>query len=269
MNESDMTALLRSVQDAALDSTRPVADALRLSLAAGGRLGSTALRKWARQELEGYGDDDELPPYRMLNAQPQVDYVWGRTQATGQTVSPDMVDEDVRGWMYDIPLRAPIAELETLAKTGGESLRFTAPQAGAIGAMIRRRQPDGASLVIRAVYWTATPAAMLAVVDQIRTRLVELVAEFDVALAAPGTAAPEAAAHALNVVIGDGSTVSVTAATGERSSVITSATTTTADRNRRWWERGWWTAGRAIWAAVVGFATITGTWVALASAGVL
>lgn len=266
MDDDRTAALLRSVQEAALDSNRPVSDALRLCVAAGGRLGSTALQRWARQELRGYAVDDDLPGYRNLHAQLQMDYINGLTQWTGQTVTPGMLPEEARDHMYRVPMRAAIAEVEAMARRDDDVVKMTAAAAEALAATIAERQDDNEFLSIHAVYWSVPISALAGIVDQVRTRLVELVSEFDLALAAPNTAAPEAAAHAIHVVIGERSTVSLAAATGDRS---TATAAPSSDSRPKWWERSWWTVSRAIGAAVVGLATIVGTWATLSTLGIL
>ena len=106
--DSAITTVLQRVQDAALDRSVPVTEALRLCVAAGGRLGSTPLRDWALKELNGYEETDELPPYRKIGAALFIDYVLGRSWERGRQVTEGMVDADAREWINEIPLRGSV-----------------------------------------------------------------------------------------------------------------------------------------------------------------
>lgn len=260
---TEVKRLLQQVQDAALDPNTPVADALRLCLAAGGRLGSTELRDWAKKELNGYDDDDELPPYRIARTAMLMDYVLGKTRETGRPVTKGMVSPDVREWMYDCPLRMSIAEVSASALSGTSST-FASSNLGGLATMIRSN--TSTPLAIQRVYWSLDSAVMAGVVDQVRTRLVEVVAEFDLGLDA-GAPPKTAASRAVSVVIGDGSTVTLNAIAGDTGAVTTAGGPPAADLH--WWDRGWWTVTRGVWAVTIGVATLAGTWATLVSAGLL
>lgn len=71
-----------------LDESEPLAGLLRKCLLLGAETGSVSLRDWARKELTGYGDEDEVPEYRRLSGVPiSMDSISGNTWATGQTIS--------------------------------------------------------------------------------------------------------------------------------------------------------------------------------------
>jgi len=252
--------LLQEIQAAALDPNRPVTEALRLCMAAGGKLGSVELRDWARRELQGYKTEDELPEYRQLSAVLLMDYFNGAMTATGQQVTPWMLDEDAREYMHRFPVRWSIAEVEDAATGTKESLRFTSEGSGYFAAMITRNEPNNTFLRVHAVYWTVARSLFVGVVDQVRTRLVEFVSEFDIAVTKQGARPGAAAAHALSVVMGDGNMVMLTTAGGDVSNSATSSAP--AMSPPRWWERGWWTVWRTVGATAVGVATIVGTLIA-------
>jgi hypothetical protein len=55
---------LEVIEEGALDSSLPLADALRQRVALANQPGSDAVREWARLELTGYPKDVEPPVYR-------------------------------------------------------------------------------------------------------------------------------------------------------------------------------------------------------------
>jgi len=88
----DLLAALET--DVATDA--PIGPTLRRCILLGGRAGSEALRRWATQELNGYGNDDVLPAYRRVPSAIQVDYQVGNQWAKGRTISPSAIPEYAR-----------------------------------------------------------------------------------------------------------------------------------------------------------------------------
>lgn len=56
--------LLRQLQEDAVSRAVPLDELLRRCQILAFRLGDDAFKSWVRHELDGYGPDDELPPYR-------------------------------------------------------------------------------------------------------------------------------------------------------------------------------------------------------------
>jgi len=277
---TDIGDLFERIQQQALDSSVPLADTLRLCVAVGGRLGAPELIQWATAELNGYRPEDELPEYRKVHAPLLMNYQHGPTWATGQAVTANLVDEPFRSRMYDVPLREPLHALEATARVqGGDgSVTMTEATGGALQAMIQRNA-NASFFGVSAVYWSIPRTTFGSVVDQVRTKLVEMVAVFDVAVAKPGTDATAAARSAIHVVVEPGGTMNVNSAPdgtvvgGSDHAVVTSnsagrdvtattsgrdATTSTTEtsttseppRKPKFWETSWWTIGRVVVGAI-------------------
>jgi hypothetical protein len=182
VNRQHQGGLLTEIEQAALDEDVPVATALRRCLALGGRAHSPALRDWARRELNGYGPDDELPKYRLVPARLKIDAIVGYTQITGQSISPQQLPDfarEVVGADEHVPLRQGVAEIEKLAAEGtarGQPAQSPLPGAPMIGHAIDQRAGQPFQQTTN-IYWEVAPTALYGVVDQVRTRLVDLVAE--------------------------------------------------------------------------------------------
>lgn len=259
------TELLQRVQDAALDSTRTLADALRAAVAAAGKLGANDLREWATHELNGYDETSELPTYRTVRAPLLMDYVLGFNQVSRHNVDLTMLDEEVREWINDVPLRAGIAELSALAiEEAGGSVRMTFAAAPYVAAMIARNSGQSSFLNIHSLYYSVSRAAIAGVLDQVRTRLVDLVAEYDLQVRKPGVSPKVAAERALHITIGDDATVNLNAALGDQPQPTAGSAPTVEPR---WWKSAWWTTWRIAWAGAVGLATIAAGWIAADTAG--
>nr|WP_227579752.1 hypothetical protein [Cellulomonas xiejunii] len=254
------------MQDAALDSTRPLADALRAAVAAAGKLGSTELRQWATRELNGYEEPIDLPDYRKVAAPLLMDYTFGYREVTGQNVDLSMLDKEVHDWINTVPIRAGVAEIAALASDrDGKSVRLTFAGAAPIASMIKRNVEDASFLNIHAVYFSVSRSSFTGALDQVRTRLVDLVAEYDLQLRQPGVSVEDAAVRAMNITVGDNSTVHLNAAQGNQGSI--SVPTAAPATEPHWWESGWWTTWRTLGAAIVGVSTVVATLLALDAAG--
>jgi len=66
-----MSSLVEELQRDALDSKINVSDLLRKSLVVATKLNLADFRKWVECELNGYGKDDGLPDYRLIQCQVQ------------------------------------------------------------------------------------------------------------------------------------------------------------------------------------------------------
>jgi AbiTii len=178
--------LLSQIEQAALDERASVASALRKCLILGGRAGSTELREWAVRELQGYKPTDELPEYRKVGAPVLIDGVRGNMAIRGQRYPALLLPEVVRKALNNnpetVPLRDGIGELENLARRRGEEpVKMSLPGGGDIAVMLNYEAQVPFQQIMD-VYWAVSPSALRALVDQVRTTLVALVAEMVAAL---------------------------------------------------------------------------------------
>jgi hypothetical protein len=179
-------SLLARIEQAALDEAVPVKVALRHCLSLGGRAGSAALRDWASKELQGYGPDDELPAYRIIPAMLKIDGAlpggWIKGQPFSPLMLPDVVKE-VLGTDEQVRLRQGIAEIEKLATDAHgqqERVRVPLPDSGLIAQWLSQKAAPGQHVID--VYWHVPESALYGAVDQVRSRLVALVAELVAAM---------------------------------------------------------------------------------------
>jgi hypothetical protein len=235
-----------------LMAEKPLDTLLRKLILLGGNAGSPELRAWASMELRGYSNDEELPSYRTVNAPLQIDgSVPGgiiRHRSISSMDLPDFARVEIDEL---VPLRMGVRELHSMvSQHGGDRVVKLQPPGAAllVGYMNRESDMNGR---IDSLYWSVSTIALEGVLDQIRTRLAELIAELR-----SGTASgqilptPAQAANAVSFVInGRGNRVSIAQAT--EGSVITPPHEESAPR--------FWTRARVVGAALVGLATIAGT----------
>lgn len=256
MPDESAAPLIAEIERDLLDGVH-VADILRKLIILGGRAGSSDLRDWAAQELRGYADVlvEDLPSYRKVPAMIQMDAVIGHHQVRHQTVAPHELPEEARAHIAnEAPFYQGIGEIQAMAEGVGEgkTVRIALP-----GERTLAQVMDSASgnpyQHISAIYWSVGVAALEGLVDQVRTRLAELLGELR-AVTPVNAEIPTAtqATAAVNVVVhGRSNSVRVGHASGEG----TSASADGVEAS----DGPFWTMGRRIGAVAVGVATIAST----------
>lgn len=167
--------LLRSLREVLLDESQPLPGLLRKCLLLGAETGSDSLREWARNELNGYGETDRVPDYRIVRGVPiSVDSISGNTWAKGQIIDRHQLPR--KAWEYvpeEFPFKQPIEELERLSEQ--KRLSFTSP--GLSYAQSIWNGELGAFQNIMSMSYVMSGSAVAGIVGQVRTKLVDLVAD--------------------------------------------------------------------------------------------
>lgn len=167
--------LLRSLRDRLLDENEPLAGLLRKCLLLGAETGSESLRQWARFELNGYDDSAELPAYRKLPTPPiSVDSLSGNTWAKNVTYNRLQLPSKPRECIgEEFLLPQSVEELAQLATH--KSLSFTGT--GLAYAQHLWNEELGPFQQIVGMSFTLSGSAIAGVLGQIRTQLVDMVAD--------------------------------------------------------------------------------------------
>ncbi|WP_327067891.1 AbiTii domain-containing protein [Kitasatospora sp. NBC_01302] len=184
---NDISPLTRLERDVVDDSVS-LASLLRQVMVIGGRASSAELRHWAKQELEGYADTDvAIPSYRRLPATIQMDWSSGPRRWTGVPISTVELPEQLRGRITEeVPLPFSVAEIQATVdnREPGRPVKLTyTGMVGAARIMTSQQQERGNLFAeVHSVYWAVAPASLQGVLDRIRTRLTEFVAELRAAM---------------------------------------------------------------------------------------
>lgn len=252
---------LATIQQDLLDGTVPTTRMLQKVVLLGNSIGSSKLVNWAKQELNGYDRDEELPEYRKIRAQILIDYttprgLWSK-RSIGSEDLPAFVREEGVG--NEVPLRNSLAELEGFANgQDGPSVNIALPGGDIIAKAMTRAQEDPFINIDRVYYCVMRPA-FHGVVEAVRTALADLIGEIIRVLPEEDMAPPkELADQAVNFLN-----------TGERSTFVintsqaTGGSTSTATMTRpepkpdgSWWTR-WRRRGIAVGVATMIGATAT------------
>jgi hypothetical protein len=260
------TTLIDEIERGALDPKVPISTPLRQLVALGGQAGSAELREWASLELRGYvASATPLPEYRKPGAVLRIDGGTFNAMITGQLISPNELPEGIREHIDEtVPLRGGVAEIEAMIEHAkreakGE-IKLTLPGGQDIVRLMNYeiQQRGEAYDRVTAIYWSVSHVTLEGVIDQIRTRLVELVAEMRAAM--PDEAdlpTPDAADNAVSIVIHGGNPrvrVNAAQATGTGSHSVTAGTA--SERVGAW---------KRVGGFIVGVAIVVGTIVAVAA----
>ncbi len=235
---------------------KPLDTLLRKLILLGGNAGSPELRSWASMELRGYQKSDELPSYRRVTAPLQIDGAIPGGIIHHQTIGSMDIPDFARDEINEVlPLRMGVREIHSMVDQHRKDHLVKLQPHGAADLVTYMNGTQQMNGRITDLYWSVSTIALEGVLDQVRTRLAELIAELrsgtphDQALPTPAQAA-----NAVNLVInGKGNRVSIAQATGG-----SSATTSHEEAHS-----GFWTKARIVGAGVVGLATVTATVVAV------
>ncbi|WP_181785127.1 AbiTii domain-containing protein [Streptomyces phytophilus] len=260
---------LEQLERAVLDDSTSLASALRRFIMLAGYAHHDELRSWALKELEGYASTDELPPYRQVPAALEV--AWdlnlpGRI-ITGQTrrISPSDLPQPARdrGIGESAPIRQGVRELAAIVASSEKGVRLSPPGAAEYATLMTRHQHQQGQWAIdcTSLHWDLSVPSIEGVLDHIRTRLTQFVAEVRTSMPSgqqdPNSDQIESAAQqALNITTGDGSTVSITAANAKADHGGTASASTnepTPPAPQPWWHRT-----SVIWGAIAALGTIAG-----------
>ncbi|MEV5783762.1 hypothetical protein [Streptomyces sp. NPDC052287] len=237
---------LDQLEKGVLDDTAPLAGLLRHALIIGGHASSQPLRQWALGELNGYARSDaEVPDYRHVPAPIQADSVSPAWQRKGERISVlhlpeparDVIKEEVPipwgvGYLENLIARTPPDQHVKIDLPGGAELRVL------MSAKYRER-----GISIEALYWSISVSALHDIVDQVRTRLTQFVAELRSTMPAGShTPTPEQvfrAVQSVNITTGNNSPVTLTAPVAYAETGATAATTVTTATaaTNHWWRR--------------------------------
>ncbi|MFD3441089.1 hypothetical protein ACFWU3_26675 [Streptomyces sp. NPDC058685] len=205
---------LDRLEDDVLNESRSLAPILRQVIALGGHAHSEPLRTWALRELQGYeGTDVPIPDYRRISAPLGMDGFTGMFKFREQPVSMFDLPDFARESLGDVlRLGQGVGQIESLtARKPGQTVQLAPAMAAEVAVFMSQDSPRQ---VLR-LYWAVHPSAMEGVLDQVRTRLVQLVGELRDAMPHgqqdPTEDQVAQALQNINIVAGDNSSVTVTA----------------------------------------------------------
>ncbi|MFD7431226.1 hypothetical protein ACFV6Z_29875 [Streptomyces sp. NPDC059818] len=268
MTTSDVRGL-EQLERAVLDDTASLASALRQCLLLAGYAHHEELRAWALKELEGYPAADELPSYRKVAAPLEAEFVvhlpgyinQGNTQRISVRLLPQSARE--RGMGESAPIRHGVRELEALIAISDRTVHLSPPGSAEYALeMTRQQHQSGQEFTdVTSLYWAVAKPSIEGVLDHVRTRLTQFVAEVRAAMPA-GQQNPDpnqidsAAQQAFNITGGDNSSFNIVAPTAKADRGGTASANINEPAPAT--PQPWWHRTSVIWTAVAAVAGIAG-----------
>jgi hypothetical protein len=199
-------SLLAEIERDALNHSVPLSAALQKCIALGGRARNAELRDWATQELHGYRNDTEIPPYRIIHAPLLIDAITVAGSIRGQQISatdlPDVAQDIIT---EEVKMAHGVGDLQGLvrnAERDGQRTVKLGPPGAAELIKIWNYEIGDTGQTIMSLYWDVNTARITGVLDQIRTTLVRLVSEMRATMSDDvSVPSSEQAAQAVNVVL--------------------------------------------------------------------
>lgn len=227
-----------------LDDSVPLASVLRQVLVIGGHASSQALRTWALQELHGYTNSEaELPDYRKGYAPMRADARSVAWQTKGETITKYELPEFAREYYSEeVPIPFGVGKIESMIARSApdEPIRLSPPGAAELVRFMTYERRGG-GVVVEAVYWAVDVSVLQDVLDQVRTRLTQFVAELrDVMPAGEHEPTPEQvhrAVQSIQITAGDNSPISLTAPVAYAEEHSTAMASPQERMSRFWWRR--------------------------------
>jgi AbiTii-like protein len=171
----ELTALELEIRDRAVS----LADVLRSCLSLARRTGAVQLNEWATAELKGYWPFDTVPDYRRIAApifaSYQVPYQGLVTQPFNLQVLPERVRTLLDG---PVPLNQPVDELEAIADQYAAQrtpVQLDLFCSDLLMSILNKNNPHGPRVI--AMTWSIDPSVIRGVLGQVRTKLMEFIAE--------------------------------------------------------------------------------------------
>ncbi len=178
-SEESLTSLLREIQNNAVDSTTRVNELLRKCTLLAARLGNSEFKIWVENELNGYPDNESLPPYRVLHTHSCGHFAgpFG-SGLRGVTIPEGCLPKKYHNLARIVYISQPISSLESLiadSESGEGTLKV--PWPGDLIALVGREIYSGMQCYAA---WREVPRnVVIGVVDTIRNRVLRFAIEIE------------------------------------------------------------------------------------------
>lgn len=117
--------LLDKIIELATDNQQPLTVLLRQCIVLAYELKNEQLKSWANHELNGYGDSEEMPEYRIVNAPAVGTFSAGYYFPTVKRTIPSFEMEKEHRWAAEtVRLAEPVSSYEDILHAEGTNLGF-------------------------------------------------------------------------------------------------------------------------------------------------
>ncbi|MGA3055769.1 MAG: hypothetical protein ABSD63_16305 [Candidatus Korobacteraceae bacterium] len=168
--------LLSDIIDLATDNKQPVSALLRKCVVLAHQIKNDKLKIWANKELNGYGNDDELPDYRVTPAQARGHFSgWGGSAMNHWPIPPALLEPRHQRFAKEVRLTQAISAYENLTTKAKGNSAISWPTNLVLYYQDKIENSKGMNLV--AAYQEITQGALVELVDAVRTRVLNMALE--------------------------------------------------------------------------------------------
>ncbi len=183
-------SLLRGIQDAAVDTTTPLAVVLRKCMILAARLGHEPFKKWIDEELNGYPLGADLPPYRRITGLTSIGEFSGGLGASMSRVPLPLepIPAHLRKKYSTAEFREGVAKLADLAKQPKDEGQLVARWPPDLVAQVAYKYFEGYALL--EAHIEIPTSAVVGVLDAVRNKVLKFALEVEEQNPAAGDVAP-------------------------------------------------------------------------------
>jgi hypothetical protein len=174
-----LVTLIRQLREDAVDSSKSLADVLRRAIVLASLLRNDELKRWAKRELDGYTDGDQVPEYRRAPAQIYGHFVgaFGRQVSNFRVpVGGLKVDPRLRSFLSEeIRFGNGVAALQEMLLSGADdtgTLKFSLPT-----ELCMLLPPFLEDMTCASLDKQTHKSSIREILDSIRSKLLEIVLE--------------------------------------------------------------------------------------------
>lgn len=165
-------SLLRQIQEAALDSSVPLADTLRRCKLLAARLQNDELSRWVDDELNGYvGKADKVPDYRRIQCVSVGTFLSPTMVRRGVPIPSLCLPEDMREFAEFVSVGQSVAALDSLLRAPNAEQGVSIPWPADLVALVQTDIQEGA--VLQSAKHSLSVGVLAGILDTVRTRLLE------------------------------------------------------------------------------------------------
>jgi len=172
------TMLLDDIIDLATNTSQSITVLLRKCVVLAHQIKNDRLKAWANKELSGYGDEDELPDYRVVSATATGHFSgWGGSQAT-LPIPPAALDKNHQRLATQVHLVQAIATYEDVVKTATTDGQITVGWPPNLVLYYQSSIPfTGQQMNLIAAYQEIPKPTLVEVLETVRNRVLNVALE--------------------------------------------------------------------------------------------
>jgi hypothetical protein len=170
--------LLDDIIELATNTGQSITVLLRKCVVLAHQIKNDRLKTWANMELSGYGDEDELPNYRVVSATAMGHFSgWGGSQAT-LPIPPAALEKNHQRFASQVHLAQAIATYEDLVKTATTDGQITMHWPPNMVLYYQNRIPfTGQQMSLLVAYQEIPKPTLVELLDTVRNRVLNVALE--------------------------------------------------------------------------------------------